>query len=1187
MKPTRLSSLAALALAGSAWAASPYDLPYAINWNFMIGAAGADAGGGTALDVTSDGTVFVNNRTGISTWGTGTGGNVRGGLGAISSLGGLLYGTTVSSLPTLNSPGQQYAAGLNAVGNKAYFTVYGAQSQYWTGEDGKDANRAMVWSLDSSGLDSIADQHSLSKFTNATGNPARTDLLQPTTTGLTPAAGQNRISWSAMRDSTLDMVMVMDMVAGDFATAGDYEGYGLRSRTIAVGRDPAYLPGIGVYNFTSNTLSGPAKQPILTFDTSADVIEVFDIQCVADSAGSLNNKYFDVLGFNGNYRFWYSVDGGGTAPGNPPNPNGGKYQIDITTGATADAVAAATQAVIDAQGAFGVTVVSAVVTVTLADVGDSTQTDSGGTGFTFTETTAGSKAAGSNMGTYATAGIDQSTGWYYGGGISHSRTESTSNAWDPDASGPAASIPFVTSTSSGNPAGIGTAYDASNVLQYSVTWDTEGYDYIVSIAPTNDGSNSAFWAGEKLDDCYIELRDATGAVVWSDSFDMSPAAGDPAVPGVERIINVAVDDNGDLLVAGYFENGGAGGGAAAYDNFVRKYQKTAPNTYAVKWTTTVGLAGARDFIYDSALDPTDQTLYLVSDTQNQWPTINGFIRTDTNTDLLVQKLTPGDFNTDGLVDFADVQLAGTATKPGLPGVDTYDFNGDGDSTLADTTFMITNIMDRALGDIAQDALVTDVDNADIGKAIGVLGSGTLYLDGDIDFDGDVDSTDIAAVAGAFTGARTPGNWTNGSVGATLTYSPDDGQVWISASEAAGGIITSFQLENAAGTFVPAGYAGPAGGSFGGALEDATTHVIADTDLTFTGFSGVTSLGTIFPTKMDQAALEAYLTTAVYTGQPGSGQMRFKPVVVVLPADYEAWVASFPNLTDPDPALDFDGDGLATGVEFVLGGDPTLNDAAAVAPTAGYNGSDLTFTFRRTDLANNDPVAAMVAEYGSDLAAWTQAQSGVDGVTIVENDNFYGPGIDQVIVSLPPNLAVNGRIFARLKVTITLPQTLLDEDFETDDGSFTIVTAGGTPWAYGDPESTGGGGNVTTGNGDSAKCWGTNLVGTYAAGTDTALRSPVIDLTGAAGATLSFAMAMDAAPGHTLEVNVVDATTLVKTTVIAPFEDPDIDTTPWKTMSAAIPAAALGTTVYLEWRFVGAGNDSYLGAYIDDVVVTVP
>lgn len=77
----------------------------------MTGTSGNDMGGGSRIAVTSDGTLFVNNRTGESTWGSGVGGNVRGGVGAITPLGQLLYGTTVSSLPTIVSLSQQYAAG--------------------------------------------------------------------------------------------------------------------------------------------------------------------------------------------------------------------------------------------------------------------------------------------------------------------------------------------------------------------------------------------------------------------------------------------------------------------------------------------------------------------------------------------------------------------------------------------------------------------------------------------------------------------------------------------------------------------------------------------------------------------------------------------------------------------------------------------------------------------------------------------------------------------------------------------------------------------------------------------------------------------------------------------------------------------------------------------------------------------
>jgi hypothetical protein len=112
---------------------------------------------------------------------------------------------------------------------------------------------------------------------------------------------------------------------------------------------------------------------------------------------------------------------------------------------------------------------------------------------------------------------------------------------------------------------------------------------------------------------------------------------------------------------------------------------------------------------------------------------------------------------------------------------------------------------------------------------------------------------------------------------------------------------------------------------------------------------------------------------------------------------------------------------------------------------------------------------------------------------VATNDFYGAGVDRVVVSLPDSLASGGQLFARLKVS-GLPVILLDEDFEAGDGGFTVATAGGSAWQYGDPDTSDlGGGSVTTGNGGSDKCWGTNLNGAYAAGTDTSLRHP--DLAG--------------------------------------------------------------------------------------------
>ena len=179
---------------------------------------------------------------------------------------------------------------------------------------------------------------------------------------------------------------------------------------------------------------------------------------------------------------------------------------------------------------------------------------------------------------YFDVDIDQVSGFYYGGGLSHARNDSTSTSWDPDGAGGAAgTINFANSVSAATTAGIGTAYNASNALLYSVTWDSAGTDIINAIAAANDGTNAAFWAGENADESYVEKRDASGAVVWSAVMDMSPAyeadpVNNPGVftPGVERVVDVVVDVDGNLVVTGYADT--TGGVTTSRDSYVRMYK---------------------------------------------------------------------------------------------------------------------------------------------------------------------------------------------------------------------------------------------------------------------------------------------------------------------------------------------------------------------------------------------------------------------------------------------------------------------------------------------------------------------------------------------------------------------------------------------------------------------------------------
>lgn len=211
-------------------------------------------------------------------------------------------------------------------------------------------------------------------------------------------------------------------------------------------------------------------------------------------------------------------------------------------------------------------------------------------------------------------------------------------------------------------------------------------------------------------------------------------------------------------------------------------------------------------------------------------------------------------------------------------------------------------------------------------------------------------------------------------------------------------------------------------------NEASTVTISDVafailDLNYTGTDYVNALVIGGVSQIDGE----YGSTASGADNGGQGVGFFDDyffgggtITVGEPAGYVAWAAGFIALTDTDESLDFDLGGLETGIEYVVGGDPTDgSDDISLAPTSSVVGTDLVFEFRRTPLANNDPNATIIVEYGSELDDWETAVDGVDGVTITENIGFYGAD-DQVVVTLPDTLAVDGKIFARLDVVIATP-----------------------------------------------------------------------------------------------------------------------------------------------------------------------
>ena len=162
---------------------------------------------------------------------------------------------------------------------------------------------------------------------------------------------------------------------------------------------------------------------------------------------------------------------------------------------------------------------------------------------------------------------------------------------------------------------------------------------------------------------------------------------------------------------------------------------------------------------------------------------------------------------------------------------------------------------------------------------------------------------------------------------------------------------------------------------------------------------------------------AYNTTnGTITGVILDGEATITPT-----NPYDDWAADAGNsflgtLTDSSASLDFDGGGLATGIEWVVGGDPTdPSDDAGKAPISDNSDPDFfIFTYNRTDVANTDGNTTIKVEYGSDLTGWTEAVDDATNVIITETDNGATDSVE--VKLLRSNFG--SPLFARLNVVIT-------------------------------------------------------------------------------------------------------------------------------------------------------------------------
>jgi autotransporter-associated beta strand protein len=141
------------------------------------------------------------------------------------------------------------------------------------------------------------------------------------------------------------------------------------------------------------------------------------------------------------------------------------------------------------------------------------------------------------------------------------------------------------------------------------------------------------------------------------------------------------------------------------------------------------------------------------------------------------------------------------------------------------------------------------------------------------------------------------------------------------------------------------------------------------------------------------------------------------IALVGPTDpYLAWLASWPSLTGPNRAPDFDadGDGLANGIEFVLGSNPTSPSSTGTITTT-LTGSSFNLAFQRAEAAKS---YALSVESGPSPTSWTSSlpipTTTTAGPPVTVTDNGASP--DDITVAIPI-LPGDSTKFARIKVNI--------------------------------------------------------------------------------------------------------------------------------------------------------------------------
>ena len=147
-----------------------------------------------------------------------------------------------------------------------------------------------------------------------------------------------------------------------------------------------------------------------------------------------------------------------------------------------------------------------------------------------------------------------------------------------------------------------------------------------------------------------------------------------------------------------------------------------------------------------------------------------------------------------------------------------------------------------------------------------------------------------------------------------------------------------------------------------------------------------------------------------------------------PDSYEQWIGGFfPGETDPaiiGPDADANGDGVANGIIFVLGGNPLGSDNSGLLPGTSLasnpghgipDGEYFVITYRRSQAAAATGAGTAIEFSGGVPDEWVPATDGEDGVVVRETADGFAVGVDMVRVFIPRAGLESG--FARLVAVV--------------------------------------------------------------------------------------------------------------------------------------------------------------------------